>query len=132
MMLFIRTFAFLILASFLFACDLKPIDYSKKRRKSSYVSASTTQTRRLRKAHARKSISRSKRAFKNRLNSRSYYNRNKNRRKLRKGIDPICQTILPFLSSTLINNFLTVSISSALLDATNSVKLANASLLMIE
>jgi hypothetical protein len=76
---------FLLLVSFLFSCDLKPIDYSKKRRKSSYVSASTTQTGRLRKAHARKSISTSKRAFKNRLNSRSYYNRNKNRRKLRKG-----------------------------------------------
>jgi hypothetical protein len=75
----------LLLASFLFACDLKPIDYSKKSRKSSYVSESTTQTGRLRKAHARKSISTSKRAFKNRLNSRSYYNRNKNRRKLRKG-----------------------------------------------
>ena len=49
-----------------------------------------------------------------------------------KEIDPICQTILPFLFNTLINNFLTVSISFALLDATNSVKLANASLLMIE
>jgi hypothetical protein len=30
-------------------------------------------------------VSSSKRAFKNRINSRSYYNRNKNRRKLRKG-----------------------------------------------
>ncbi len=80
-----NTLPFLLLVSFLFSCDLKPIDYSKKRRKSSYVSASTTQTGRLRKAHARKSISTSKRAFKNRLNSRSYYNRNKNRRKLRKG-----------------------------------------------
>lgn len=54
-----------------------------------------------------------------------------------KGIEPICKTILPFqyspfLLSTLINNFLTVSISSALLDATNRVKLANASLLMID
>jgi hypothetical protein len=74
---------YLFIALFLFACDLKPIDYSMKRRKSSYVSASTTQTGRLRKAHARKSISTSKRAFKNRINSRSYYNRNKNRRKLR-------------------------------------------------
>jgi hypothetical protein len=78
-----NTLPFLLLVSLLFACDLKPIDYSKKRRKSSYVSASTTQTGRLRKAHARKSISTSKRAFKNRLNSRSYYIRNKNRRKLR-------------------------------------------------
>ena len=54
-----------------------------------------------------------------------------------KEIEPICQTILPFqfspfLFSTLINNFLTVSISSALLDATNRVKLANASLLMMD
>ncbi len=46
--------------------------------------------------------------------------------------DPIRQTIFPFLFSTLINNFFTVSISSALLDATNNVKLANASLLMME
>lgn len=75
----------MLIAVFFFACDLQPIDYSKKRRKSSYVNASTTQTGRLRKAHARKSISTSKRAFKNRINSRGYYNRNKNRRKLRKG-----------------------------------------------
>lgn len=80
----INTFVFLLLASFLFSCDLKPIDYAKKTRKSSYVRASTTQTGRLRKAHVRKSISTSKRAFKNRLNARSYYNRNKHRRKLRK------------------------------------------------
>ncbi|PRY87046.1 hypothetical protein CLW00_107115 [Mongoliibacter ruber] len=40
--------------------------------------------------------------------------------------------ILRFLFSTLMTNFLTVSISSGLLDAINKVKLANASLLMIE
>lgn len=75
----------LLIAVFLFACDLKPIDYSKKTRKSSYSRASTTQTGQRRKAHARMGVSSSKRAFKNRINSRSYYNRNKHRRKLRKG-----------------------------------------------
>ena len=70
---------------FLIGCDAKPIDYSKRTRKSSYVRAGSTQTGRLSKSHARKGISTSKRAFKNRLNSRSYYNRNKNRKKLRKG-----------------------------------------------
>ena len=70
---------------FLFACDAKPIDYSKRIHKSSYARAGSTQTGSLRKAHARKGISTSKRAFKNRLNSKSYYNRNRNRRKLRKG-----------------------------------------------
>lgn len=75
----------LLIAVFLFACDLKPIDYSKKTRKSSYSNASTTQTGQRRKAHARMGVSSSKRAFKNRINSRSYYNRNKHRRKLRKG-----------------------------------------------
>lgn len=77
--------SFLLLSTFLFSCDLKPIDYSKKTRKSSYSRASTTQTGQRRKAHARMGVSSSKRAFKNRINSRSYYNRNKNRRKLRKG-----------------------------------------------
>ena len=77
--------SFILLTTFLFACDLKPIDYSKKTRKSSYSRASTTQTGQRRKAHARMGVSSSKRAFKNRINSRSYYNRNKNRRKLRKG-----------------------------------------------
>jgi hypothetical protein len=75
----------LLIAVFLFACDLKPIDYSKKTRKSSYARSSTTQTGQRRKAHARMGVSSSKRAFKNRINSRSYYNRNKHRRKLRKG-----------------------------------------------
>ena len=75
----------LLLSTFLFSCDLKPIDYSKKTRKSSYSRASITQTGQRRKAHARMGVSSSKRAFKNRINSRSYYNRNKNRRKLRKG-----------------------------------------------
>ncbi len=69
----------------LIGCDAKPIDYSKHTRKSSYVRAGSTQTGRLRKSHARRGISLSNRAFKNRLNSRSYYNRNKNIRKLRKG-----------------------------------------------
>lgn len=77
--------SFLLLSTFLFSCDLKPIDYSKKTRKSSYSRASITQTGQRRKAHARMGVSSSKRAFKNRINSRSYYNRNKNRRKLRKG-----------------------------------------------
>jgi len=77
--------SFLLLSTFLFSCDLKPIDYSKKTRKSSYSRASNTQTGQRRKAHARMGVSSSKRAFKNRINSRSYYNRNKNRRKLRKG-----------------------------------------------
>ena len=74
-----------LIATFLFACDLQPIDYSKKTRKSSFTRSSVTQTGRLRKAHARKGVSTSKRAFKNRINSRGYYYRNKNRRKLRKG-----------------------------------------------
>ena len=74
----------LLLSTFLFSCDLKPIDYSKKTRKSSYTRASTTQTGQRRKAHVRMGVSSSKRAFKNRINSRSYYYRNKNRRKLRK------------------------------------------------
>ena len=77
--------SFLLLSTFLFSCDLKPIDYSKKTRKSSYTRASTTQTGQRRKAHARMGVSSSKRAFKNRINSRSYYYRNKNRRKLIKG-----------------------------------------------
>ncbi len=70
---------------FLIGCDAKPIDYNKRIRKSSYVRAGSTQTGRLSKSHARRGVSLSSRAFKNRLNSRSYYNRNKNRRKLRKG-----------------------------------------------
>ena len=76
---------FLLIAVFLFACDLQPIDYSKKTWRSSFTRSSVTQTGRLRKAHARKGVSTSKRAFKNRINSRGYYYRNKNRRKLRKG-----------------------------------------------
>lgn len=72
-----------LVAIFLLSCDAKPIDYSKRTRKSSYVRAGSTQTGRLSKSHARMGVSTSKRAFKNRLNSRSYYNRNKNRRKLR-------------------------------------------------
>ena len=70
----------------LLACDAKPIDYSKHIHKPSYARAGSTQTGRLRKAHARKGVSTSKRAFKNRLNSKSYYNRNRHRRKLRKMI----------------------------------------------
>ena len=70
---------------FLIGCDAKPIDYSKHTRKSSYVRAGSTQTGRLSKSHGRKGVSTSKRAFKNRLNSKSYYNRNRHRRKLRKG-----------------------------------------------
>jgi hypothetical protein len=69
----------------LLACDAKPIDYSKHTRKSSYARASSPQTGQLRKAHARKGVSTSKRAFKNRLNSKSYYNRNRHKKKLRKG-----------------------------------------------
>lgn len=69
----------------LIACDVKPIDYNKRIHKSSYVRASSTQTGRLSKSHARRGVSISSRAFKNRLNSRSYYNRNKNRRKIRNG-----------------------------------------------
>ncbi len=69
---------------FLIGCDAKPIDYSKHTRKSSYVRAGSTQTGSLRKSHARRGVSLSSRAFKNRLNSRSYYYRNKNRRKMRK------------------------------------------------
>ena len=68
---------------FLIGCDTKPIDYSNHTRKSSYVRAGSTQTGRLSKSHARKGVSLSSRAFKSRLNSRSYYNRNKSRRKLR-------------------------------------------------
>lgn len=70
---------------FLVSCDVKPIDYSKHTRKSSYVRAGSTQTGRVSKSHARRGVSLSSRAFKNRLNSRSYYNRNKSRRKLRNG-----------------------------------------------
>jgi hypothetical protein len=70
---------------FLIGCDAKPIDYSKRTCKSSYVRAGSTQAGRLRKSHTRMGVSSSSRAFKNRLNSKSYYNRNKNRRKLRKG-----------------------------------------------
>lgn len=70
---------------FLIGCDAKPIDCSKRIRKGSYVRAGSTQTGHLSKSHARRGVSLSSRAFKNRLNSRSYYNRNKNRRKLRKG-----------------------------------------------
>ena len=73
-----------LIVIFLIACDAKPIDYSKHVHKSSYVRAGSTQTGSLRKAHARKGVSTSKRAFKNRLNSKSYYNRNRHRRKLRK------------------------------------------------
>ena len=69
----------------LLACDAKPIDYSKRIHKSSYARAGSTQTGSLRKAQVRKGISTSKRAFKNRLNSKSYYNRNRHRRKLKKG-----------------------------------------------
>ena len=69
----------------LIGCDAKPIDYSKRIHKSTYARAGSTQTGIIRKAHARKGVSTSKRAFKNRLNSKSYYHRNKHRRKLRKG-----------------------------------------------
>jgi len=70
---------------FLLACDAKPIDYDKHTRKSTYVGYSSTQSGNIRKAHARKGVSTSKRAFKNRLNSKSYYNRNRHKRKLMKG-----------------------------------------------
>jgi hypothetical protein len=76
---------FSLMTIFLIGCDAKPIDYSKHTRKSSYARAGSTQTGSLRKAHARKGVSTSKRAFKNRLNSKSYYNRNRHRRKLKKG-----------------------------------------------
>ena len=69
---------------FLIGCDAKPIDYSKHTRKSSFVRAGSAQTGRLSKSHARMGVSSSSRAFKNRLNSRSYYHRNRQRRKLRK------------------------------------------------
>ena len=72
-----------LVAIFLVGCDAKPIDYSKHTRKSSYVRAGSTQTGRLSKSHGRMGVSGTKRAFKNRLNFRSYYNRNKYRRKLR-------------------------------------------------
>ncbi len=71
------------MAIFLIGCDAKPIDYSKHTRKSSYVQAGSTQKGRLSKSHTRLGVNSSKRAFKNRLNSRSYYNRNRLRRKLR-------------------------------------------------
>ncbi len=72
------------MAIFLVGCDAKPIDYSKRTRKSSYVRASSTQKGVLSKSHARMAISSSNQALRNRNNSRSYYNRNKNRMKLRK------------------------------------------------
>ena len=76
----------ILLVILLIACDAKPIDYSKHTRKSSYVRAGSTQTGRLSKSHARIGVGLSSRAFKHRLNSRSYYNRNRHRRKLRKMI----------------------------------------------
>ncbi len=71
------------LSYFLIGCDAKPIDYNKRIRKPSYVRAGSTQSGRLNKSHARSGVSLSSRAYKNRLNSRSYYSRNKNRKKLR-------------------------------------------------
>ncbi len=79
----LKLFLVSIIAIFLMACDAKPIDYSKRTRKSSYVQAASTQTGRLSKSHARRGVSLSSRAYKSRLNSRSYYNRNRLRRKLR-------------------------------------------------
>ncbi len=72
-----------LMAIFLIACDAKPIDYSKHTRKSSYVRAGSAQTGRLSKLHARMGVSLSSQVFKNRLNSLSYYNRNRDRNKLR-------------------------------------------------
>ncbi len=80
-----KLFVYSLILIFLIGCDAKPIDYSKRTRKSSYVQAGSTQTGRLSKSHARRGVSLSSRAFKNRLNSRSYYNRKKSRRKLRNG-----------------------------------------------
>lgn len=80
-----RNLIYLSLIILLFACDVKPIDYSKKVHKSSYAKSYSTQTGQLRRAHPRKSVSTSPRAFMNRINSRSYYYRHKSRKRLRKG-----------------------------------------------
>jgi hypothetical protein len=80
-----RYFLYHLLIATLISCDTKPIDYDKHIHRSSYIRSSTTQTGHLRKSHVRRGISLSHKAFKNRLNSRSYYHRNKHRRKLRKG-----------------------------------------------
>lgn len=67
----------------LIGCDLKPIDYTKRIRRSSFVRAGSTQTGRLKKSHSRMGVSTSKNAFKKRIYSRGYYSRNRHRRRLR-------------------------------------------------
>ncbi len=73
-----------VISVLLLACDAKPIDYDKRTHRASYVRASSTQTGKLMKSHPRMGISSSSRAFKNRLNSKSYYHRNRHVRQHRK------------------------------------------------
>ena len=76
---------FTLMNIFLLGCDAKPINYDNRIHHSSSVRAGSSQTGRLNKPHQRRGVSLSGRAFKNRLNTRSYYYRNKKRMKLRKG-----------------------------------------------
>ncbi len=78
-----RLMCLLLICIYLLGCDLKPIDYSKRTRRSSFVRSGSTQTGRLRKSHARLGVSSSKNAFRKRIYSRGYYSRNRHRRRLR-------------------------------------------------
>jgi hypothetical protein len=71
---------FLIL--FLIGCDIQ--DKKKRKTKSTYVKPYVTQNGKLVSGRVRKSWSSSPNRIKNQNKSKSYYNRNPNRRKLRK------------------------------------------------
>ena len=77
----IVVFVFFLLVPFI-GCDVQ--DKKERKSKSTYVKPYVTQTGKLVKGSVRKSWSSSPNRIKNQNRSKSYYNRNPNRRKLRK------------------------------------------------
>ena len=75
-------FCFIFLLIFLIGCDVQ--DTRERKSKSIYVKPYVTQSGKLVKGKVRKSWSSSPNRIKNQNRSKSYYNRNPNRRKLRK------------------------------------------------
>jgi len=77
----IIVFIFFFLVSFI-GCDIQ--EKKERKSKSTYVKPYVTQSGRLVKGRVRKSWSSSPNRIKNQNRSKSYYNRNPNRSKLRK------------------------------------------------
>jgi hypothetical protein len=75
-------FCIIFLLIFLIGCDIQ--EKKERKSKSTYVKPYVTQSGKLVKGKVRKSWSSSPNRIKNQNRSKSYYNRNPNRRKLRK------------------------------------------------